>query len=79
MIFSDIRTDQVYNISEALDLENISGHSKPHVLKIIREEGKPTIFLEEMVDRSVCVVIKASLFSCCMDIKITSVVSFKQL
>lgn len=52
MIFSEIRTDQVYNISEALDLENISGLSKPHVLKIIREEGKPTIFLEEMVDRS---------------------------
>lgn len=79
MIFLEIRTDQVYNISEALDLENISGHSKPHVLKIIREEGKPTIFWKKWSTDRVCVVIKASLFSCCMDIKITSVVSFKQL
>lgn len=47
-----IRTDRVYNISEALDLENISGHSKPHAFKIIKEDAKATIFLEEMVDRS---------------------------
>ncbi|XP_052692810.1 uncharacterized protein LOC128171098 [Crassostrea angulata] len=39
-----IRTDRVYNISEALDLENISGHSKPHAFKIIKEDAKATIF-----------------------------------
>lgn len=67
-----IRTDRVYNVSEALDLENISGHSKPYVFKIIREEGKGTIFWKKWSTDLVCVVIKATLFSCCIDIlKIT--------
>ncbi|XP_061174842.1 uncharacterized protein LOC133183984 [Saccostrea echinata] len=39
-----IRTDKVFNVSEALNLENISGHSKPHVFKIIKENSKATIY-----------------------------------
>lgn len=50
---------RVYNISEALDLENISEHSKPHVFKIIREEGKAPIFWKIWSTDRVCVVFKA--------------------
>lgn len=67
MHFLGIRTDRDHNVSEALDLEHISGHSKPHVFKFIREEGKATLFWKKWSTDRVCVVIKATLFSCCID------------
>ena len=39
-----IRTDKVFNVSSSLDLENIQGHSRPHVFKIIKEDEHAVIF-----------------------------------
>lgn len=40
---SGIATDNIYNVAESLKLDNISGHSKPHVFRITRAENKAVL------------------------------------